>query len=79
MVVEAKDQHGDTLIANLCVCGVWLPQAVALFSICVVYTDSQSYFHEFCCMQKLKAIISMQKLVLLDVLILHLFLSLWMA
>ena len=45
MVVEAGDQHGETLIADLCVCGVWLPQAEALFDIRVVDTDTQSYLH----------------------------------
>ena len=45
VVVEAEDQHGETLIADLCVRGVWLPQAEALFDICVVDTDTQSYLH----------------------------------
>ena len=29
VVVEAGDQHSETLIADLCVHGVWLPQAEA--------------------------------------------------
>ena len=33
----------DTLIADLCVCGVWEPQTEALFDIRVVDTDAQSY------------------------------------
>ena len=45
VVVEAGDQHGETLIADLCVCGVWLPQAEALFDIHVVDTYAQSYLH----------------------------------
>ena len=43
MVVEAEDQHGETLIADLCVRGVWLPRAEVLFDIYVVDTDTQSY------------------------------------
>ena len=45
VVVEAGDQHGETLTADLCVHGVWLPQAEELFDICVVHTDAQSYLH----------------------------------
>ena len=45
VVVEAGDQYGETLIADLCVHGVWLPQAEALFDIRVVDTDAQSYLH----------------------------------
>ena len=45
VVVEAVDQQGETLIADLCVCGVWLPQAEVLFDIHVVDTDAQSYLH----------------------------------
>ena len=33
----------DTLIADLCVCGVWEPQTEALYDIRVVDTDAQSY------------------------------------
>jgi len=33
----------DTLIADLCVSGVWEPQTEALFDIRVVDTDAQSY------------------------------------
>ena len=44
MVVEAGDQHGETLIADLCVRGVLLPQAEALFDIHVIDTDAQSYY-----------------------------------
>ena len=32
-------------LADLCVCGIWLPQAEVLFDICVVDTDAQSYLH----------------------------------
>ena len=45
MLNEAEDQHGETLIADLCVCGVWLPQAEALSDIRVVDTDTQSYLY----------------------------------
>lgn len=38
------DNSGDVLIADLCVQGVWLPQAEALFDICIIDTDAQSYF-----------------------------------
>ena len=53
VVGEAGDQHGETLIADLCVHGVWLPQAEALFDICVVDTDAPSHIctillAEFC-------------------------------
>ena len=34
------DQYGETLVADLCVHGVWLPQAEALFDIRVVDTDA---------------------------------------
>ena len=43
VVIEAEDQQSETLIADLCVRGVWLPQAEALFDIRVVDTDAQSY------------------------------------
>ena len=45
VVAEAGDQHGETLIADLCVCGVYLPQAEALFDICVIDNVAQSYLH----------------------------------
>ena len=45
MVVEDGNQHGETLIADLCVLGVWLPQAEVLLDIRVVDTDTQSYLH----------------------------------
>ena len=44
LVVEAEDQYGETLIADLCAHGVWLPQAEALFDIRIVDTGTQSYF-----------------------------------
>ena len=44
VVVEAEDQHGETLIADLCVYRVWVPQAEALFDIRIVDTGTQSYF-----------------------------------
>ena len=42
VVVVAGDQHGETLIADLCARGVWLPQAEALLDIRVIDTDTQS-------------------------------------
>ena len=45
MVVEAEDQHGETLIADLYVRGVWFPQAETLFDIHVDDIDAQSYLH----------------------------------
>ena len=43
MVIEAEDQQSETLNVDLCIRGVWLPQAEALFDIHVVDTDAQSY------------------------------------
>ena len=40
---EQSATSGGALVADLCVRGVWVPQAVALFDICVVYADAQSY------------------------------------
>ena len=37
------DDSGEVLIADLCVWGVWLPQAEALFDIRMIDTDAQSY------------------------------------
>ena len=37
------DDSGEVLIADLCVRGVWLPQAEALFDIRIIDTDAQSY------------------------------------
>ena len=45
VVVKAEDQHGETLNADLCVHGVWLPQAETLFDIRVVDTDAQSFLY----------------------------------
>ena len=42
VIVEAGDQHSETLIADLCVQRVWLPQAEVLFDIRVIDTDAQS-------------------------------------
>ena len=39
VVHEASDANEDTLIADLCVCGVWQPQCYALFDICILDTD----------------------------------------
>ena len=44
VVREADETSGiPALIANLGVRGVWQPQSEALFDICVVDTDAQSY------------------------------------
>ena len=37
------DNSNEVLIADLCVRGVWLPQAEALFDICIIDSDAQSY------------------------------------
>ena len=42
-VVHDGSAGTDTLIADLCVRGVWEPQAEALFDIRVVDTDARSY------------------------------------
>jgi len=42
-IVCDNSADADTLIADLCVCGVWGPQTEALFDIRVVDTDAQSY------------------------------------
>ena len=43
VVVEARDQHGETLVADLCIHEVWLSQAEELIDIHVVDTDAQLY------------------------------------
>ena len=43
VVVEAGDQHGEMLVADLCVHGIWLPHTEALFDIHAIYTDAQLY------------------------------------
>ena len=40
VVVETGDQHGETLITDLCVHGVWLPQAEAFFDVSLILTPS---------------------------------------
>ena len=37
------DPSGETFIADLGVRSFWLPQAEALFDVCIVDTDAQSY------------------------------------
>jgi len=39
----AVDPTGETLVADLSVRGVWLPQVEALFDVRIVDTDAQSY------------------------------------
>ena len=34
------------LSADLCVRGVWIPQSMALFDICVIDTDAQYYWNQ---------------------------------
>ena len=38
VMIKAGDQHGETLVADLCIHRVWQPQAEALFDIRVVDT-----------------------------------------
>jgi len=42
-IVCDNSAGADTLIADLCVCGIWEPQTKALFDIRVVDTDARSY------------------------------------
>ena len=42
-VVRDASVDGDALIADLSARGVWEPQALVLFDICVVNTDAKSY------------------------------------
>ena len=44
-VVREADIENETpaLVADLAICGVWLPQAKALFDVSVIDTDAQSY------------------------------------
>ena len=42
-VVRDASIDGEALIANLNARGVWEPQAMVLFDICVVDTDAKSY------------------------------------
>ena len=82
MVVEAEDQQGETLIADLCVRGVWLPQAEA-FDICVVDTDALSYLCHAPSRVLLNAEVKKKnkyaEAVLLDMLILYHYVFLWMV
>jgi len=43
VVCDGSAGNSDTLIADLCVRGVWQPQTEALFDIRVIDTDSWSY------------------------------------
>jgi len=43
VVCDGSAETSDTLIADLCVSGVWQPQTEALFDIRVIDTDAQSY------------------------------------
>ena len=47
IVKEAHDgDFSDVLVADLCIRGVWLPQAEALFDIRIIDTDAQSYLSQ---------------------------------
>ena len=47
IVKETHDGNSiDVLVADLCVHGVWLPQAEALFDIRIIDTDAQSYLSQ---------------------------------
>ena len=82
VVIEAQDQQGETLIAGLCVRGVWLPRAEVLFDIHVVDTDTQSYLLHAPSRVMLNVEVEKKnnytRFVLLDVLILHPCVFLWM-
>ena len=43
MVCDKSTSSDGALVADLCVRGVWTPHSEALFDICVVDTDAQSY------------------------------------
>jgi len=43
VVCDGSASNSDTLIADLCVRGVWQPQTKALFDIRVIDTDALSY------------------------------------
>ena len=42
IIQDSSNEH-DALVADLGIHGVWQPQAEALFDICVIDTDAQSY------------------------------------
>ena len=42
----SHDDSGEVLIADICVWGVWLPQAEVLFDVRVIDTDVQSYLRQ---------------------------------
>jgi len=44
VVCDGSAGNSDTLIADLCVCGVWQPQTEVLFDIRVIDTDAWSYY-----------------------------------
>ena len=43
VICEQSATSGGALVADLCVQGVWIPQAEALLDICVVDTNTKSY------------------------------------
>lgn len=53
IVCESSDSAGSTLVADLCVRGVWQPQCEAIFDIRVVDTDAPSY-----CRQSPRSVLS---------------------
>ena len=40
---QSASSDGACMVADLCARGVWILQSEALFNICVVDTDAQSY------------------------------------
>ena len=40
---QSASSDGSALVADLCIRGVWVPQAKALFDIRIVDTDTWSY------------------------------------
>ena len=51
-VVKESDNMAGTpaLVADMTICGIWMPQAEVLFDVCVIDTDAQSYCNE--CQEK---------------------------
>ena len=41
-IIKDSSNGHDALVADLGICGVWQPQAEALFDICMIDTDTQS-------------------------------------
>ena len=46
VVCDKSTLSDGALVADLCARGVWIPQSEVLFDICVVDTDTQSYWNQ---------------------------------